>query len=270
MLKVIENYCGSHNLKFSTDPNPRKCKTKCIAFLQRQRHLPAVVLCGDRLPWVEKSVHLGNHFENQYDGMKNDIVCKRTQFIQKCCELQQEFSFAHPLTKILVNNIYNCHFTGSPLWDLFGNEVGSFERTWNTSMRWMLDLPLTTHSYLIEPLSGSRHLKRILIKRFISFLHQIMNSEKLATKQLLKFIYKDARSITGNNIRNILRLTHKRHWSEVSSGDIDKISYFNIADEEYWRVGLICEIMETKLNDIEIEGFTPEELNDLLHFACTS
>ena len=27
MLKICETYAGKHNLHFSTDPNPRKCKT---------------------------------------------------------------------------------------------------------------------------------------------------------------------------------------------------------------------------------------------------
>ena len=33
MLKICEEYAGKHNLKFSTDKNPSKCKTKCLAFL---------------------------------------------------------------------------------------------------------------------------------------------------------------------------------------------------------------------------------------------
>ena len=32
MLKICEKYANEHNLRFSTDPNPVKCKTKCIAF----------------------------------------------------------------------------------------------------------------------------------------------------------------------------------------------------------------------------------------------
>ena len=35
MMKTVEDYCNEHNLKFSTDPNPTKCKTKCIT-----KHIP--------------------------------------------------------------------------------------------------------------------------------------------------------------------------------------------------------------------------------------
>ena len=32
MLRTCQEYAESHNLKFSTGPNPVKCKTKCMAF----------------------------------------------------------------------------------------------------------------------------------------------------------------------------------------------------------------------------------------------
>ena len=32
MLQVCEAGAAKHNLTFSTDPNPQKCKTKCLKF----------------------------------------------------------------------------------------------------------------------------------------------------------------------------------------------------------------------------------------------
>ena len=115
MLLTIENYCDQHNLKFSTDPRPEKCKTKCIAFLLKEKELPDVTLCGNKLPWVKEGIHLGNYFENVYDGMTRDIRLKKVNFIAKNFELLQEFYFAHPNTKLKTTVIYNYHFTGSPL-----------------------------------------------------------------------------------------------------------------------------------------------------------
>ena len=120
MVNTIEEYCSGHNLRFSTDSDPKKCKTKCIAFLKKDRPLPDILLSGNRLPWVKEGIHLGNNFTCSYDGMSSDILMKRVSFIQKNCEIQQEFFFAHPNTKLHIIQIYNCHFTGSPIWDLFG------------------------------------------------------------------------------------------------------------------------------------------------------
>ena len=47
MLITCEEFAEKHNLRFSTDPNPKKCKTKCLAFLFKRRDLPRMKLCGD-------------------------------------------------------------------------------------------------------------------------------------------------------------------------------------------------------------------------------
>ena len=39
MLNVCEMYASDHNLCFSTDPDPNKSKTKCMAFLQKKRNI---------------------------------------------------------------------------------------------------------------------------------------------------------------------------------------------------------------------------------------
>ena len=39
MLKVCEKYAKQYNLAFSTNENPNKSKTKCLAFLHKEREL---------------------------------------------------------------------------------------------------------------------------------------------------------------------------------------------------------------------------------------
>jgi hypothetical protein len=119
ILNTCEEYAAMHNLKFSTDADPKKCKTKCMAFLTKKRKLPDMFLCGNPLPWVESLVHLGTTVTNQINGCQQDIKQKIARYIDKNCSLNQEFSFAHPSTRIKVNNIYNCHFSGSQVRNLF-------------------------------------------------------------------------------------------------------------------------------------------------------
>ena len=146
MLRTCENYAAEHNLKFSTNDNPAKCKTKCIAFqLHEQPFSNNVELCGVPLPWVEGGLHLGNTLSNKVNGMGQDIRKKRAAFISKNNELNQEFWFSHPSTKVSINLIYNFHFTGSPTWDLFCKDAKMLKNTWNTAVRIMYDLPLPTH-----------------------------------------------------------------------------------------------------------------------------
>ena len=186
MLLLCQNYAKEHNLKFSTDKNPKKSKTKCLAFLKKNRELGPLLLCGNPLPWVDSGKHLGNYIETKSRGMKMDISVKRAQFISKNNEILQEFNFSHPKTKISINSIYNSHFTGSCLWDLFSAEAVSIYSTWNTAMKLMLNLPIQTHRKLIEPLSQTPHIRSVLMRRFLNFLEQIEKSSKEGCKMLLR------------------------------------------------------------------------------------
>ena len=259
MLITCEKYAEEHNLKFSTNGNPARCKTKCIAFQLKDKPLGSVELGGVPLPWVEGGLHLGNNLTNKLNGMKQDIRIKRARFITKNNELNQEFWFSHPSTKVIINLIYNFHFTGSPLWDLFCKEAVMLENTWNTAVRIMYDLPLQTHRCLIEPVSGVQHLKFVLIERFLGFLEQIKKSRKAVPKHILKYVKSDVRSITGSNVRNILLLTEKDDFEDVTKHDIKKLKYHESNDS--WKTSFIKEIIEIKNNQLDLNEFTKEELN---------
>ena len=102
-----------------------------------------------------------------------------------------------------VNKSYNSHYSGSPVWNLFGG-AHSLESSYNKSIKVMLDLPLATHRSLIEPLSDERHVKLVLIRRFVEFMEKIDNSGKKALMMLKDAAIKDVRSTTGRNFRNIM------------------------------------------------------------------
>ena len=150
---------------------------------------------------------------------------KRARFIQKNNELCQEFSYADPITKIKLNSMYNSHFTGSPLWDLFCREAETIYKTWNVATRKMFNLHHSTHRYFIEPLSETRHIKLALIKRFIKFTQNITNSTKTQMRTLYNCIRKDCNSITGNNLRRIMILLGVDSIDRITMTSLEKIKY---------------------------------------------
>ena len=177
MMETCEKFAKDHNLQYSTNENPKKSKTKCVAFLKKQRNLKPIKLNGKDLPWIDSPdsvIHLGNTFESNLNGMSSDILKKRAIFIQRTNEILQEFHFASPETKFHLNNIYNLSFTGSPLWDLFSASMERLE--YNRALRLIWNIPITSHRYLLEPLSEGPHLKFVLLKRFLNFKTQIYKS----------------------------------------------------------------------------------------------
>ena len=121
---------------------------------------------------------------------------KNAQYIGKNIEINQEFQFVHPSTKIRVNSIYNSSCYGSPLWNLFGSGALTIQASYNKSVKVMLDLPYETHRSLIEPLTEEKHVKLVLIKRFLGFMDKIRKSDKLALKMLQLEAMRDVRSVT--------------------------------------------------------------------------
>ena len=95
IIGICEKYAATHYLRFSTDPNPNKCKTKCLAFLQRDRPLPSMHLFGNPLPWVKSGKHLGITVSNKIGRMKTNILIKRAEYINRNNDILQEFLFSH-------------------------------------------------------------------------------------------------------------------------------------------------------------------------------
>ena len=145
MMNICEDYAKEHNLAFSTNVIPKKSKTKCVAFLKKQRILTPIKLNGNNLPWInapETVVHLGTTIDNSFKGLTSDIMQKRARYIQRNNQIIQEFYFAFPETKFHLNNIYNMSLYGSPLWDLFSDAAHSLESTYNRSIKINWNIPV--------------------------------------------------------------------------------------------------------------------------------
>ena len=270
MIDTCKEYADMHNLKFSTNPDPAKSKTKCLAFIKKNRNLEKLKLGDDSLPWVTNGKHLGNNVENVINGLKKDMMIKRATYINRNNELSQEFFFAHPETKFKLNSIYNLSFSGSPLWNLFGKEAQMIENSYNVSVRAMFDIPRNTHKNLIEAITDTSHIKSILIQRFLSFIDQIKNCPKPIVNNVLSVKKHDARSTTGSNLRNIMQLCQKESINELKPSDSKMIRYHPIPEEEKWKVQYIKEIIEVRTGNMSIEGFSQYELDEIMEFMCTS
>ena len=268
MLEICEKFANEHNLRFSTDQNPLKCKTKCIAFVKKPMQLSDMKLCGNNLPWVNSFMHLGNTITNQHCYTDKDIIVKKAVYVTKCMELNREFHFADPHTLISINQIYNGHYTGSPLWDLFGAETLRLESSYNRNIKIVFDLPYATHRHLIEPISEKRHLRTILASRFMGFIEQIRKSPKLIPKMLLHHIGNDVRSTTGRNLRNILLQTDKTSVDQLVKTDISGLQYHPTLPSDKWKEGLVKEILDLRSNKLEINGFDDDELECILENIC--
>ena len=57
---------------------------------------------------------------------------------------------------------------------------------------------------------------------------------------------------------------------DISETDIEEIDADRIQEEDIWRVGIIKEMTDIKFGQLDIEGFSEDECEAILNFACTS
>ena len=134
----------------------------------------------------------------------------------------------------------------------------------------MADLPLATHRYLIEPVSGQQHMSTTLMRNFLNFISKIKQSQKPVLRQLYSVVKDDVRTTTGSNLRNILLLTSLSSVDDLKPSIVDQIMYQVISDRDKWRVPLIQEAIDMKNGVVNLpDGWTFDELEEIIDFACT-
>ena len=270
MLSICERYAADHNLKFSTDPNPNKSKTKCMAYQQKERELPNLKLCGNSLPWVRHGKHLGTRIDAANDILSKDIVEKQARYIQCNNELVQEFAYASSYTKAYINRVFNSHAYGAILWNLYGREANMFYNTWSTSIRKMYRVDRKTHRYLIEPVSEMEHIKRSILKRYIGFTSKLSASRKNVVRNVYRIIGGDCRSTTGSNRRNIMLECDGDLTSPLTRNDIEKTKFQEIPSGEEWRVSIINELVKIRDGVLTPIDWNSSEIQETLTYLCTT
>ena len=274
MIKICEEYGNSNNLKFSTDPNPAKSKTKCLYMCGprvRQPAFPAPLkLYGRDLPWVAHATHLG-HELHQDCTMDMEIKMKRANFIQSTTDIRDMFSFALPGQILGAVQTYSCHFYGSMLWDLYSGMANQVFRSWNTTVKLVWDLPRSTHNYFVEHLLAKnvRSARQQVLSQYIGFLGRLIKSVSSEVRIMAMISAQDIRTTTGRNIRNLEEEFAQNPWTLLPSSINSMYQQYGLPQQDSWRISYLSDLMyqryEMKACDEDTEIVT-----QLIESLCSS
>ena len=195
-------------------------------------------------------------------------------YIEKNCELNQEFPHAHPEVKCKLNKIYNSSFSGSVLWDFSSRNFSQLVNSWSVSVRHMWGLSFATHRYLIEALSG-QHALSMLITRYVKFIQSIRKSPKIAVQFLLQKVLKNCSTLTGKNVRYVLEQTDSENIFDVSPNAIKKeFKFCEMKKEDAWRVNLVKEMINIRQKVLTLDqnehALSNEEMEEILDYVCST
>ena len=133
----------------------------------------------------------------------------------------------------------------------------------------MYDLPFGTHRFFIEHLTERPHMKKTLIKRYLTFIQSIEKSPKKSLQLLLNIGRNDVRSVTGSNLRNIMLLCGKNLETDVGPLDASHIQYHEPSEDDLWKLDILDELIDAQHGDIYIPGFNAGELEKMRDDICT-
>ena len=273
LVDICYKFAAEKNLKFGTNPDPLKSKTKCIVFAKKYKsknRLAPILLDGLELPWVSKITHLGCILDAD-NSMKTDILSKRGQFVGKVNSLFQEFHSVSSDTLLKLIWTYATSFYGLPLWDLHSKECERLYKSWNVTVRNVLKLHRQTHRHLIEPLSGHPHLKSVLLGRYIGFHESLVNSPKFTVRYLARLFENDLRTVLGRTLRTLVMDFGVSDARKLSSKLVKKgFKYAAVPPGSEWKDGLALELISGRDLGLELLDFTRTEIDEMLTFVCTS
>ena len=271
MINKCAEFMKKKSLKFSTNVNPVKSKTKCVIFSKKARdrvNVAPMKLNGDELPWVDEIKHLGNVLESS-NSMKRDISVKRGKFIGKLNSLSQEFYFVSPEVFTRILNIYASSFYGSGLWDLFSEDCDRLYRSWNVAIRHAWKVPNTTHRYLVESISRSLNPKVMLASRYVQFVKSLLTSTKYQVRVLANLCSTDNRTVMGKTLSRVSRECGLGRYSpgQLNSAVVKaKMKYFPVPPDQTWRIEILSELLNSK---VTVGGFNSEEVRTMIAYLCT-
>ena len=270
MINICEKFAKKKNLKFSTDPNPSKSKTKGVIFSKKAvntRNIPPVLLNGDPLPWVSQVKHLG-HVLQCNNSMQTDCLQKRGKLIGKLNSFSQEFHFVQPEVFVKILCIYATSFYGSNLWNLYSKDCERIFSAWNVSIRQCFGLARETHRYFIEDISEVLHPKTVMCGRLAGFHRTLKTSLKFPIRFLVNLKERDQRSYFGENLCKIGKECGKPFPTKE---EVKKhLKFFRVPENEKWRIPLIKDLIACKYGMGDIPNLSLAEIEEILGSICTT
>ena len=134
-------------------------------------------------------------------------------------------------------------------------------------MRLAMNVPWTTHRYLIESISGQLHLQVMLASRLVKFLESLKTSSKLGVRFLAGISESDRRTVMGRSISRLADETGTAAAGHSPSVIKSRMKYFRVPEDQGWRIPLLKELVNVKK---EIPGFSDSELRTMKNYLCTT
>ena len=107
--------------------------------------------------------------------------------------------------------------------------------------------------------------------RFISFHRGLIHSQKFTIIFLVRLAERDHRTVSGRTLDYLVDKCKLGNISDLSPHVVKKsLKFQSVPPELDWQVSSARELLSNRCGDTIIDGFTNEEINFMLDYACVS
>ena len=111
----------------------------------------------------------------------------------------------------------------------------------------------------------------MLASRYVSFHKSLVSSSKLSVRVMARLFETDQRTVLGRTLDKLSNMMNLPDINLLSPCEIKrKLRYFEIPDEEKWRIESVAELLKLRNQSLSLPGFSKDEINIMLFNTCTS
>jgi hypothetical protein len=258
MLGICSQYASENDIIFNAK------KTLCIKFGGLISNYEHVIFNNVEIAWCDTVKHLGNIINVNLTNI-DDCRLKSSIFIGNVNKLISNFGIVQPFILSNLFKSYCSSMYGSQLWYFNTHCFNQFCIYWNKAIRRIFKLPNRTHTWILGPLMGQLHIREQLYLRSIGFLSQMYTCNNVLVQACIKRAKSNASTPLGYKFaffRNAFGID-VNHENVNNCIKIVK-NCCKLSDVNNAVVNNLNNLINVKNNNLHLEGFNIDEINELI------
>ena len=178
------------------------------------------------------------------------------------------YSSLQPTVLINLFMSYCCSLYGSPLWKFNYTGLEKCCITWNIAVRKLLHLPFKTHTWILGPLIGQRHISTQLPFRNFCFLLDAFNSNNHIVKSCIRSALYNSNTCIGYKLAFYRYKFDLDMYNNCTSGR-KLINDHNLSYDQLAIVNNLSPFIDMRAGNCYIDGFTINDIDILIEGIAT-
>ena len=261
MLEICAKFADNFDITFNSK------KTLCIKFGESLNGKECAKLNNKIIKWVDHIKHLGNFLDSTLSD-KLDTRSKISAFIGYVNKVKANFGHLQMYVLCKLFKIYCCSFYGSQMWKINSLYFKNVCICWNKAVRRILNVPYTTHTWMLGPILNQTHISTQLIKRCIRFLFGMASSHNIIVYTCYNNAIGNANTPMGSNIA-YFRDKYGIELNSLSKNITNLVSEPKLNTEQLIAIQHLRDLLDIQNNVCTLDNFSVEDIDMLIREVAT-